>query len=233
MVETQTAARSVNDVDSEAARNGFRFTQWRPGDPGCRSGQDLIRDRFREKYGASNYPVPEVLLGICDPTGRPCATAGISLAAEGPLFAEQYLPIPIERWIAARVDPAVFRHEVAEVGALSSCEPGVGALIATLCVAWLEARGIRWAVVTATREVRSLLSRIGIRGTEIAEAKSSCLQSTSEDWGSYYACDPRVLLVSFKQASRARASLGARYGTLWSEAWASGALARAMEDRAQ
>jgi hypothetical protein len=51
-----------------------------------------------------------------------------------------------------------------------------------------------WTVFTATRTVRGIMRHLGIRLAELGHADKSRVVVTSDDWGSYYATDPRVML---------------------------------------
>jgi hypothetical protein len=55
----------------------------------------FVREAYRQHFGAKLNSVMPELCAIVDPDGLPRAVAGIRHAADGPLFAEQYLARPL------------------------------------------------------------------------------------------------------------------------------------------
>jgi hypothetical protein len=69
-------------------------------------------------------------------------------------------------------------------------------------MAWLDGRGARWGIFTATRQVRLLLRCLNVQSAELAKASPRHVESAAA-WGSYYENDPRVLVVGVEDARRA------------------------------
>ncbi len=181
-----------------------------PGDPLRGACSSFVRERFQATHGVADYRVPRNLIALVDAEEKPLATAGVSFAADGPLLAEKYLSGAVESELARLCAGPVCRTHVAEVGALAATNSRAARWIALLCVPWLEARGVRWGIFTATRVVRHHLACLGLLGSELAVATPDCLTSDeAARWGRYYQSDPRVIAVSLGQAQGALREVGA------------------------
>jgi hypothetical protein len=53
--------------------------------------------------------------------------------------------------------------------------------------------GCTWVVCTATRELRVLFARMGVRAVELGPALASTLGAEAATWGTYYDHAPVVL----------------------------------------
>ena len=118
------------------------------------------------------------LLTLRDDHGVLVATTGLRRADEGQLMVEHYLEAPVETVLATRglCHRAPPRHQIMEVGALASASPGAGRRLMLSLVVVLERLGIEWLVVTASREVRNGLSRLGIVMRDMGKADPTCLE---------------------------------------------------------
>ena len=156
----------------------------------------FISDVYRLHHNASISNPYQRLLTLRDPHGALVATTGLRRADEGPLMVEHYLEAPVEMVLATRglCNLAPPRHQVMEVGALASASPGAGRRLMLSLVVVLERLGIDWLVVTASRDVRNGLARLGIEMHTIGRAHRHCLDNPV-DWGRYYERDPRVVVI--------------------------------------
>jgi hypothetical protein len=122
------------------------------------------------------------------------AVTGLMRADEGPLRVEAYLGVRIETLLADTEQRQIERHQIMEIGALCSATAGAGRMLMLALVEVLASLEVEWLVVTASREVRNGLSRLGIAMRDMGKADPTCLDS-QDDWGSYYAHDPRVVVI--------------------------------------
>ena len=156
----------------------------------------FISDVYRLHHNASISNPYQRLLTLRDHHGALVATTGLRRADEGPLMVEHYLEAPVETVLATRglcaLEPP--RHQIMEVGALASASPGAGRRLMLSLVVVLERLGIEWLVVTASRDVRNGLARLGIEMHTIGRAHRHCLDNPA-DWGRYYERDPRVVVI--------------------------------------
>jgi hypothetical protein len=154
----------------------------------------FIRARYAEAYGAEVPRFLPLLYALHDDHGQMLAAAGLGLAADGPLYLEQYLDAPIERVLADREGHPVARNGVAEIGHLCGLLAGTGRRLFPQIAADLLRRGQHHAVFTATRGLRTLFHRLGIDPAPLAPASPARLDpATAAAWGRYYAADPWVI----------------------------------------
>jgi hypothetical protein len=164
-------------------------------DPGRQALEAFIRAGFQRVHGATVRSYMPTLIGLTDAAGETVGAAGYRPADLEPLYLEQYLSQPIERSIAMRhAGLAVDRWQVAEIGnfACRDCEAAM-AMMGVLA-RLLRERQHRWVTFTATRKVRGIMVRLGIELAEIGRADPSRIRSATDDWGTYYSADPRVML---------------------------------------
>jgi hypothetical protein len=155
----------------------------------------FVQNAFQRKHGASVRTFLPQLVGLRDPAGTLIGVAGYRGAASGALYLEQYLPQPIERLIAAR-EPGwhTQRADVAEIGNFACRDCATAMTMVAILADFLTSQGHRWVVFTGTRTVRGIMRHLGIPLAELARADKSRVVVTSDDWGEYYATDPRVML---------------------------------------
>jgi hypothetical protein len=166
-----------------------------PGHPDRNEFENFIRQGFQRKHGASVHSFMPWLLGLRDAAGELVGVAGYRPANAQRLYLEQYLSQPIEYFIATR-NPSlgVRRRDVAEVGNFACRDFPTAMDLIGLLTDFLLARQHRWVVFTATSTVRSIMRHLGVTLTEVARADKSRVVTTTDDWGSYYSSDPRVML---------------------------------------
>jgi hypothetical protein len=136
-----------------------------------------------------------------------CAAAGYRSAVE-PLFLERYLPQPVEQVLAAAVGQPVAREEIVEIGQFASQCAGEGRRLMLSLARHLVDTGFRWAVITATAELRRLFRLQRLSAQPLAAAQRRCVGDEAPLWGSYYRHAPKVLagdlLVNLARLERGR-----------------------------
>ncbi len=165
--------------------------------------EEFVRRRFERTHGAQVRSFMPTLLSIEDRSGQRVGVIGFRCAAEGPLYLEQYLDLPIERAIAAgavTLPPA--RRDIVEIGNLACPTGRAGLLAISVLPAYLAARGYAWIAFTATRTVRRLLDELDAPHFELAEAREARVAAAPDDWGSYYAQEPRVHAARLRDGLR-------------------------------
>lgn len=158
------------------------------------STEAFIRARYAEAYGAEVPRFLPLLYALQDEHGQMLAAAGLGLAADGPLYLEQYLDAPIEQVLTDREGRVVSRSGVAEIGHLCGLLAGTGRRLFPQIAADLLRRGQHHAVFTATRGLRTLFHRLGIDPAPLAPASPARIDpAAAAAWGRYYAADPWVI----------------------------------------
>jgi hypothetical protein len=157
--------------------------------------ESFVQEGFQRKHGASVRSFMPVLLGLRDSAGTLIGVAGYRAAATGRLYLEQYLPQPIETVVAAR-EPGwhTRREDIAEIGNFACRDCATAMDMVAVLADFLTLQGHCWVVFTGTRTVRGIMRHLGIHLVELACADKSRVVVTSDDWGEYYAADPRVML---------------------------------------
>ena len=162
--------------------------------------EGFVEDVYAKAYGGkitSHYPT---LMSVQDADGRIFAVVGFRLAAEENLFLEQYLDHPVETEIGRRTGSATPRSQVVEIGNLASDGRGATVVLFLAVAEHLRARGLDYAVATATSELRGIFSRAGFETVELAQADRGRLPDAGAAWGSYYQQAPVVLAGSISAA---------------------------------
>lgn len=153
----------------------------------------FVRGTYRQHFGARLGAVMPELCALVEADGRPRAVAGLRAAASGPLFLEQYLPVPIESAIAAACGQPIRRADVWEVGNLATRCPGAARELVASAAGLLAERGAVWVAFTATRRVLAVFRRLRIPLLALGDAQAGMVHDDGTDWGSYYAHGPRVV----------------------------------------
>nr|WP_315392940.1 thermostable hemolysin [uncultured Duganella sp.] len=171
----------------------FAIERFGPGQPGRRELEAFIAASFLASYGAEVSHFCDVLLGCRDGDGRWIAALGYTLAADGPVFLEQYLDAPIETALGGRAGAAVARADIVEVGNLASTHPGAARALIVSTTRHLHGLGLRWVAFTATVSLLNSFSRLRLQPQVLAAADPARLADAGRRWGSYYDTQPKVM----------------------------------------
>jgi hypothetical protein len=157
-----------------------------------------IRKLYWDRYAARISSFPDTLVTDLGPSGNIECAAGIHYGCQG-LFSECYLDLPIESILSQRFGRAIRRNQVVEVCNLAAIRPGQSLAFVRRVVEFAATADAECAIFTATRALRTLLQRSGLKMTELARAERSRVKNP-DDWGNYYDHDPRVMAVSHGMA---------------------------------
>lgn len=160
--------------------------------------EDAICRIYRDRYEALLPSFPDLLIAGIDRTGKIECAAGLR-SSEGVLFAEHYLDRPVELLLGVKTGQAVQREGIVEVCHLVAPKPGCSLDFVWRLIEFVDTAGTRWAIFTATRSLRVLLGRAGLKMIELAHAQAGRIPDPA-DWGSYFKHDPRVMAVSSAMA---------------------------------
>ncbi|HDS1679747.1 TPA: thermostable hemolysin [Pseudomonas putida] len=162
------------------------------GRPGYRCLQEAVRAHYLKHYDATPEPQPDLFVCLTDANGGApgYACAGISYGDSGKLFSEYYLDEGLdERY-------GVDRGRIAEVGAFASFRSGSGAgkYLLNNVISMLALRNFGLVVLTATEQVRQLLSPIVDNLDDLGSADKGRVKEPAINWGTYYEQQPRVVV---------------------------------------
>ncbi len=168
-----------------------RFQLHRQDDPERADIERFIGRVYRQHFAARLVHFMPVLVSRRIDGGT-CAAAGYRSARE-PLFLERYLPQPVEQMLASATGERVAREEIVEVGQFASQRAGEGRRLMLGLARHLVDSGFRWAVITATADLRRLFRHQGLSALPLAAAQRRCVGDEAPLWGSYYRHAPKVL----------------------------------------
>jgi len=173
-----------------APEPSHRFQLHRRDDPERTEVERFIGRVYRQHFAATLVHFMPVLVSRRI-EGSTCAAAGYRGARE-PLFLERYLPQPVEQVLAA-AGQRVAREEIVEVGQFASQCAGEGRRLMLELARHLVDSGFRWAVITATADLRRLFTHQGLSALPLAAAQRRCVGDEAPLWGSYYRHAPKVV----------------------------------------
>lgn len=182
--------------------------------PERRRVEDFISATYASAYDAQisiNYPA---LMSIRNTDGAVLAAAGFRLAAQEPLFLEQYTGAPVEKALAGVYGFDIDRSLIAEAGNLASTGRGATVFLYAALTSYLNHRGLAYLVLTGTDELHRQFIRLGLAPRRVCDADAGALAAGRTSWGSYYSTCPRVLSGSIAESA---ACLAARMGAEYTE----------------
>ncbi len=148
-----------------------------------------------------------------EPAGAgPSACAGLTFAADAPLFSERYLGASLEDEIARVLGTVTDRNRIVEVGSLSTRQRFLGRELirATPIIAWCL--GMEYILCTATSTLLKSLRRLEIEFVPFCPADPNFLSAADRDrWGTYYDDDPQVGVIPLNSLHRLFAKSTGRY----------------------
>lgn len=150
----------------------------------------FIQSIYGTRYGAQIRHWAPSLVSLT--TEAAVVAAAGYRQARRPLFLEHYLPAPVEVLIATQVGAIIPRGAIFEVGHFAA-RAGRGRTLMLALGRHLATRGCTWVVCTATRELRLLFDRMGLRPLVLGPARASRLGAEAASWGTYYQHSPVVL----------------------------------------
>lgn len=191
--------------EADASKDGLLASRWDepPSAAGAidarnvatrREIEDFIEGVYRDRFGATircGYPS---LMAVCGRDGTLQAALGLRQAADQRLFLEQYLDLPIEALLSARLGVHVHRHQIVEIGSLASRSWRASIRLILATSARLASGRACYGVVTATRELRRNFATFGFAYAGLGPAHAERLPDRGASWGGYFQRDPQILV---------------------------------------
>lgn len=159
----------------------------------------FIQAVYADSYGASiavHYPT---LMSIQDKDGTILAALGLRDAADGRLFLEHYLDMPVEQHVGALGKTPPTRAQIVEVGNLASRSKGAAQYLYLAFHAYAFELGYRYVTVTATAALALSFRRMQLECTPLAPALPARVPGYGIGWGSYYESRPHVYAGDISQ----------------------------------
>jgi hypothetical protein len=161
----------------------------------------LAKAVYREVYQASIQPSPDCFIACVDEhNGELVACAGLSFAAKGQVFSEQYLDIELDLALQAVFGYPVSRDKAVEVSSLATRLPNAGSELVRIIPIACWYLGMQAILCTATRRLQLIFKHQKLPFSAIAEPDPKRLKhSSGSDWGTYYETDPQTGIVRLDQ----------------------------------
>jgi Thermostable hemolysin len=161
----------------------------------------FIERRYLDRFGSrivEHYPI---LLSLQSDDGNVRATIGLRNASREPLFLERYFDEPVERMISHATGVTPARADILEIGNMASIGRTASARLIAASASYLSTSRYRYAVVTATEELRRMLGSFGFAWRALGAARADRLADHGRSWGSYYEQNPEILVGEIRQSS--------------------------------
>lgn len=161
----------------------------------------FIERRYLDRFGSrivEHYPI---LLSLQSDDGNVRATIGLRNASREPLFLERYFDEPIERMISHATGATPARADILEIGNMASIGRTASARLIAASASYLSTSRCRYAVVTATEELRRMLGSFGFAWRALGAARADRTADHGRSWGSYYEQNPEILVGEIRQSS--------------------------------
>lgn len=195
-IETNHSLNSVTSMPQGKQQgkiaNSFAMEVFTLNSAGRKEAEDFIKQGFKKSYSANiDITMPQILT---IKNGNFKAALGIR-SAQSPLFIEQYLKTPIEQNIPFS-GQQVTRDEIVEIGNLYSNANRFTVPLFLVTAVSLFYKNYQYLAFAGTSKVLTILSKAGIEFSYLCEAKKSALIPSSDDWGSYYDTNPKVVVIA-------------------------------------
>lgn len=155
--------------------------------------ETFIADVYFARYGARLNGFMPHLLAFNQGESELRAAVGLRSGLEGTLFVEQYLDVPAEEAISARIGRPVARGDLVEAGNFGARYAGDARELILNMTHYLHLAGFRWVLFAATRQLRNTFDRLHLATVALAPALASRLRHQDADWGSYYDTEPTLM----------------------------------------
>ena len=163
--------------------------------------EQFIQQCFSRKFGVKIRHFSDELFCAHDSNGEMVGAFSMTRACDAKLYVEQYLDEDVECLCSASAGRRVARDDIVEIGSMSLASSSwfVPIMRAALSDRRMD---VGWAIFTATDAVQGMLNREKIYPQVLTLADQECLTDSRNDWGSYYAYNPCVYLVSLNRLRR-------------------------------
>lgn len=178
---------------STALFNGLEMNAYEESDSGRKLVEKHIQNVYKKSFGAHFSHFMPTLISAREASCEPHLSFGLRSAAEQSLFLENYLQSPVEQVLSCAVRSLINRESIAEIGnlAFSHTENLQRDLVAIAC--YCQQQGYRYVVCTATRALRLLFLRAGMKPVTLGQATQNDAPKDGSHWGDYYETAPQII----------------------------------------
>ncbi len=155
----------------------------------------FIKQGFTKAYDAKISITTPHLLALSN--GNYKAALGIRSGHDN-LFLEQYLSGSIEQQ-PVFVAHNIKRQDIVEISHLFSNAKRFTIPLFMVTAVSLFYLNYRYLVFSGTEKVIKLIGNAGVSNTLIGNADQNKMETSTDDWGSYYSTNPKIIAVSLSE----------------------------------
>ena len=154
--------------------------------------EQFIKKGFSKSYQAKVSVTMPHLLALCKGTYK--AALGIR-SGKDDLFIEQYISGVIEQQ-PVFAENNITRKDIVEIGHLFSNNQRFTLPLFMITAVSLFYLDYKYMVFSGTEKVINLMAKSGVQCTHLCDAHQNKIESSTDEWGSYYTTNPKVIAVS-------------------------------------
>lgn len=155
----------------------------------------FIKQGFAKAYDAKISITTPHLLALSN--GNYKAALGIRSGHDN-LFLEQYLTGTIEQQ-AVFVEHDIKRQDIVEISHLFSNAKRFTIPLFMVTAVSLFYLNYKYLVFSGTEKVIKLIGNAGVSNTLIGKADHNKIEASTDDWGSYYSTNPKIISISLSE----------------------------------
>jgi hypothetical protein len=173
--------------------NGLEYHEFGQNDEGRSSVEQHILDSYQSKFSANLAHFMPTLVSANLPGQASHLSFGLSGADEHTLFLENYLSKSIERELSRVANAQIERSSIVEIGNLAFSSTATIRDDLTSIAFYCYEQGYRYVVCTATRMLRLIFLKAGIKPLYLGEANADDVPRDGTHWGAYYETSPKLI----------------------------------------
>lgn len=173
--------------------SALQFYSFEKNDKGRASIERHILDSYQNKFSASLAHFMPTLVSANLPGQAAHLSFGLSSAHEHALYLENYLSEPIERALSNAVNIQIKRQAVVEIGNLAFSNTATIRDDLIAIAYFCYALGYQYVVCTATRMLRLVFLKAGIKPIFLGDACPDDAPHDGTHWGAYYEAAPQII----------------------------------------
>jgi hypothetical protein len=180
-------------TDHSRFLNGLKFNEFAQGDAGRLPVEQHIFDAYQNSFSASLVHFMPTLVSANLPGQTSHLFFGLSDAEKHRLFLENYLTESIEQVLSRVANIRIERRSIVEIGNLAFANTSTIREDFIAIAHYCYELGYQYVVCTATRMLRLVFSKAGIKPIFLGDA---CLDEVPLDgthWGVYYENAPQII----------------------------------------
>jgi len=173
--------------------NGLVMNAFDKSDKGRQAVEQQIQNAYEKSFGArvSHFMPTLISAGIANTS--PHLNFGLCCAADQTLFLENYLQAPVEQVLSSTVRSQISRKCIAEIGNLTFDHTENLQQDLMSIASYCQQQGYRYVVCTATRALRLLFLRAGMKPVLLGQATLNNAPKDGSHWGDYYETAPQII----------------------------------------